>query len=81
MAKEKRSFLTEVAVELAEMVKSDIKYFKDNPQQPFMLEQVGKGEARKRLTDMTPEQKAEVLRQVGFAGVRELLAKEKRGAP
>lgn len=79
MAKPERSKLTEVTIGVQGRLQNLIDHYKENPEKPFMLEQVGKPDARERFKAMTPEQRAEVIQQVGIDSVLELL--RKRGTP
>ena len=79
MAKHEANKWTAAQVGIREKLQGRIDYYKENPPEAFMLEQVGKPDARERFKAMTPQERAEVIGQVGIDAVMELL--RKRGIP
>ena len=78
MAKHEANKWTKVQVGIREKLQARIDYYKENPPEPFLLEKVGKPDARERFKAMTPEQRAEVIAQVGIDAVMELMRKRGR---
>ena len=74
-----RSLLTDVAAHMQERIRDLMDYYKENPSKPFGTERVGKGEARQRLEEMTPEQFQALREQVGIRGLMELYEEQKGG--
>ena len=78
MANHEANKWTKAQVGIREKLQARIDYYKENPPEPFMLEQVGKPDARERFKAMSPQERAEVISQVGIDAVMELLRKNSR---
>jgi len=50
-------------------------YYRENPEKPFGTERVSKGEARKRFTAMSPDERQDITDQVGPGAILQLLRK------
>tara|TARA_Y100000310_G_scaffold324034_1_gene385371 strand:- start:562 stop:801 length:240 start_codon:yes stop_codon:yes gene_type:complete len=50
-------------------------YYRENPEKPFGTERVSKGEARKRFTAMSLDEKQDISDRVGSRAIFELLRK------
>ena len=81
MATHDKSMLTEVAEGVKARIEAIMDYYKENPPSPLLTEKVSKGEARERFLAMNPQQRQEMMSQVGLEGMMELFRKQKRGAP
>ena len=53
-------------------------YYRENPEKPFGTERVSKGEARKRFTAMSPDERQGLVNQMGPEAMMELFTKRKQ---
>ena len=77
MATHDKSMLTEVAEGVKARIENIMDYYKENPEKPFLTEKVSKAEARGRFLAMNPQQRQEMMAQVGLEGMMELFRKGK----
>lgn len=75
MPQPERSVITEIALGVIERIKELREYYEEHPEKPLGTEAVHKDEARARFLAMTPEQRAEIINQVGLVGVIDLMRK------
>lgn len=76
MPKPERSKITDITIGVRERLEGLMDYYRENPEKPMMVEEVGKPDARERFKAMTPQERAEVIQQVGIDAVLQLLRKE-----
>ena len=75
MAQGEKAKVTKVTEGVRGRLQNIIDHYKENPVTPYLMEKVGKPDARARFQAMTPEQRAEVVNQVGIDAVMELMRK------
>ena len=75
MAQGEKSKLTKVTEGVLGRLRNIDDHYKEKPATPYLMEKVGKPDARARFQAMTPEQRAEVVNQVGIDAVMELMRK------